>query len=338
MAATLITGGTGFLGAEVARVLLSEGQTGITLFDLDPSTERLGELSSEVVVIRGDLGDASDVDAAVASSRADTIYHLGGMLSAPSEANHAAAFRANAVGTFNVLEAARTHGVSQVLFASTINTYGHDLPEDAVDDYTLQRPAMFYGTTKLFGEHMGRFYKRKFGLDFRGIRYPSIVGPGVTTPGISQYTSRAIEASAKGEPYTIFVEPRTRVPIIYIREAAEAIVKLAAAPTDRIQTVVYLLAGTTPTPTAQDLADAIRARLPHANLDFQPDPAVQTIHDARRALASIDDTNAQHEWAWRSQYDLPRIVNEMVTGIRGRGTCDDGCGNRDPGQGSVPRR
>ena len=241
------------------------------------------------------------------------------MLSAPSEDDHAAAFRANAVGTFNVLEAAKTHGVSQVLYASTINTYGHDLPEDRVDDYTLQRPAMFYGTTKLFGEHMGRFYRRKFGLDFRGIRYPSIVGPGVTTPGISQYTSRAIEASARGEPYTIFVEPRTRVPIIYIREAAEAIVRLAAAPADRIQTVVYLLAGTTPTPTAQELADAIRARLPHANLDFRPDPAIQAIHDNRRALASIDDTNARREWHWRPTYDLARILDKMVNELRGCG-------------------
>ena len=313
----LITGGTGFLGSEVARVLLSAGETNITLFDLDPSAARLGGLSDEVAVIRGDLGDASEVDAAVAASRPDTVYHLGGMLSAPSEADHAAAFRANAVGTFNVLESARAHSVSQVLYASTINTYGHDLPEHGVDDYTLQRPAMFYGTTKLFGEHMGRFYKRRFGLDFRGIRYPSIVGPGVTTPGISQYTSRAIEASARNEPYTIFVEPRTRVPIIYIREAAEAIVKLAAAPTDRIQTVVYLLAGTTPTPTAQELADAIHARLPNANLDFQPDPATQAIHNARRALASIDDTNARHEWNWRSTYDLDRIVDEIVSELRG---------------------
>ena len=274
-------------------------------------------LSDEVAVVRGDLAEAAEVDVAVASSRPDTIYHLGGMLSAPSEADHAAAFWANAVGTFNVLEAARTHGVSQVLYASTINTYGHDLPEDGVDDYTLQRPAMFYGTTKLFGEHMGRFYRRRFGLDFRGIRYPSIVGPGVTTPGISQYTSHAIEASARGEPYTIFVEPRTRVPIIYIREAAEAIVKLATAPADRIQTVVYLLAGTTPTPSAQELADAITARIPEARLAFRPDPAIQAVHDNRRALASIDDTNARQEWGWHPTYDLPRIVDEMVNEIRG---------------------
>ena len=314
---TLITGGTGFLGAEVARVLLSQGETDVTLFDLDPSTARLADIADRVSVIQGDLGEASDVDAAVAGSRPDAIYHLGGMLSAPSEADHAAAFRANAVGTFNVLEGARAHDVSQVLYSSTINTYGHDLPDDRVDDYTLQRPAMFYGTTKLFGEHMGRFHRRRFGLDFRGIRYPSIVGPGVTTPGISQYTSHAIEASARGEPYTIFVEPRTRVPIIHVRDAAEAIVKLASAPADRIQTVVYLLAGTTPTPTAQQLADTIRARLPDARLTFQPDPAIQAVHDNRRALASIDDTNARQEWHWRPTYNLERIVDEMVTKIRG---------------------
>lgn len=319
MASALITGGTGFLGAEVARVLLSQGETDVTLFDLDPSTDRLADIADGVSVVRGDLGEASDIDAAVAGSRPDAIYHLGGMLSAPSEADHAAAFRANAVGTFNVLEAARAHGVSQVLYSSTINTYGHDLPDDRVDDYTLQRPAMFYGTTKLFGEHMGRFYRRRFGIDFRGIRYPSIVGPGVTTPGISQYTSHAIEASARGEPYTIFVEPRTRVPIIHVRDAADAIVKLAAAPADRIQTVVYLLAGTTPTPTAQQLVDAIRARLPSANLTFDPDPTIQAIHDARRALASIDDTNARHEWHWRPAYDLNRIVDQMVTQIRSGG-------------------
>ena len=316
MASALITGGAGFLGSEVARVLLSRGETGVTLFDLDPSTERLAGVADRVSVIRGDLGDSADVDDAVAGSRPDAIYHLGGMLSAPSEADHAAAFRVNAVGTFNVLEAARVHGVSQVLYASTINTYGHDLPEDGVDDYTLQRPAMFYGTTKLFGEHMGRFYRRRFGLDFRGVRYPSIVGRGVTTPGISQYTSHAIEASARGEPYTIFVEPRTRVPIIHVRDAAEAIVRLAAAPADRIQTVVYLLAGATPTPTAQQLADAIRARLPDARLTFRPDPTIQAVHDARRALASIDDANARHEWGWRPAYDLRRIVDEIVTQIR----------------------
>jgi len=312
---TLITGGTGFLGSEIARLLLSGGEARVALFDLNPSAARLGDLAGRVDVIRGDLAEAKDVDAAVAESSPDIIYHLGGMLSAPSDADHGTAFRANAVGTFNVLEAARLYGVAGVLYASTINTYGYDLPEDRVDDYTLQRPAMFYGATKLFGEHMGRFYRRKFGMDFRGIRYPAIVGPGVSTPGISQYASRAIEESARGNPYTIFVEPGTRVPIIYIREAAGAMINLAEAPRERIETVVYLLAGTTPVPSARDLVDAITEHIPEARLDFQPDPEIQAVHDRRRALSSIDDGNARREWGWKSEYGLGRIVSEMVQEI-----------------------
>ena len=77
----------------------------------------------------------------------------------------------------------------QVLFSSSIAAYGSGHLFGVVNDDTLQRPRLFYGATKLFGEHMGLFYRRKYGLDIRGVRYPSIVGPGVKSPGVVQYTS-----------------------------------------------------------------------------------------------------------------------------------------------------
>ena len=99
-----------------------------------------------------------------------------------------------------------------MLFSSTIGTYGYDIPDKPIDDYTLQRPQLFYGATKVFGEHMGLFYKRKHGLDYRGIRYPSIVGPGVRTPGVAQYTSWVIEHCAQGKPFEMYVDPDFRCP------------------------------------------------------------------------------------------------------------------------------
>ena len=78
-----------------------------------------------------------------------------------------------------------------------------------IRDTTIQRPQLFYGATKVFGEHMGLFYRRKYQLDFRGLRYPSIIGPGVRTPGVAQYTSWVIEECAKGNPFTIWVKPET---------------------------------------------------------------------------------------------------------------------------------
>ena len=308
--ATLITGGTGFIGAEVVRILLDHGETDLVVFDLNPSARRLDEVAERVTVVRGDLGNFSHVLDVVRQAQPATIYHLGGMLSAPSEADPTAALRANVLGTSHVLEAARLFGVPQVLFSSTVATYAADIRADHIDDYTLQRPQLFYGATKVFCEHMGLFYRRKYGLDFRAIRYPSVVGPGITTPGVVQYTSWAIEESARGRPFTIWVAPETRFPIIYFKDAARAIVELGAAPPDRVKTVNYLIAGPTPIASAGELAELVRAKVPEARLDFQPDPTLQPMIE--RAALPIDDRNARVEWGWRAHYDQERIVDDFL--------------------------
>ncbi len=228
--AVLVTGGTVAIGAEVARLLLDRGEERVVLFDRNPSTRRLGDAAGRVEVVRGDLGIFSHVLDAVDRVRPAAIYHLGAMLSLLCEADPPAAIQSNALGTFHVLEAARLFGVPPVLFASSIGTYRDDLGDGPLADATLQRPTLLYGATKLFGELLGRFYRRKYGLDFRGLRYPAIVAPGVTTPGVLQYTSWVIEAAANAIPFTITVEPRTRPPALYVKDAARAMIELAAAP------------------------------------------------------------------------------------------------------------
>ena len=312
----LITGGTGLIGAEVARILQENGEQKPVLFDMKPLAQRSSDLAHPAEVRRGDLGSFSDVLDAVTATRPDTIYHLGGMLSLPSEADPPAALRANVLGTFHVLEAARLFAVRQVLFSSTLATYGLDIQEPVINDYTLQRPLLFYGATKLFGEHMGRSYKRKYGLDFRGVRYPSIVGPGVSTPGIAQYTSRVIEECAEGKPYTIKAKPETRVPVLYLKDAARALVQLGRAPLKAITTVVYIVAGVKPAPSAQELADAVREKLPGAEITFSPDPAIQEALDKVRPL---DDSNARREWNWGPAYhQLEGIIDDFLQELRRR--------------------
>jgi threonine 3-dehydrogenase len=237
------------------------------------------------------------------------------MLSVPSDADHAASFRSNAMGTFHVLEAARLFGVEQVIFSSTLVTYGLDLDEGiAVDDYSLQRPQLFYGATKVFSELMGQFYRRKFGLDFRGVRYPSIVGPGVKTPGVVQYTSWMIEDCIKGKPFTAHVSPDTRTPVMYFKDAALSVVELARAPRESIRMVNYLVAGAKPVATAGELAEVIRKRIPGAKIDFEPDMGMQNI--LNKLLHPIDDSVAQEEWGWEAEYGQEEIVDDFIAEMR----------------------
>ena len=308
---TLVTGGTGFTGAQVVRFLLAKGEEDLVVFDINPSTTLLNDVKDQVEVVGGDLGNFSHVLNVVKASRPKVIYHLGGMLSAPSEADPPASFRANAMGTFHVLEAARLFDVPQVVFSSTLGTYGLDNRAEAIDDYTLQRPLLFYGATKVFGEHMGLFYKRKYGLDFRGIRYPSIVGPGVRTPGVVQYTSWVIEESIKGNPFTIWVEPETKCPVIYFKDAALAIIRLAEVPMANIKMVNYVIAGVTPVLSARELADIVKARVPAAQIEFKPSPEIQRVVD--NLILPIDDRIARKEWGWKCEYDQKRMVDDFIS-------------------------
>lgn len=312
--ATLVTGGTGFIGAQVVRLLLTRGERKPLLFDLNPTVNRLDDVAERVEVVRGDLGTFSHVLDAVQRSRPQVIYHLGGILSVPSDADPPAALRANVLGTFHVLEAARLFGVAQVIFSSTVGTYGLGIEGTVLTDTTIQRPSLFYGVTKVFGEHTGLFYRRKYGLDFRSVRYPVIVGPGVKTPGVAQYTSWVIEESARGNPFTVWVTPETRAPVMYFKDAARAIVELAEAPRERIKTVNYLVAGAVPSASAGELADIVRARIPGAQIDFRPDPELAPF--IGKTFLPIDDSNARSEWGWRPEYEQERMVDDFLHELR----------------------
>jgi threonine 3-dehydrogenase len=307
---TLITGGTGFIGAEIVRLLLEKGEKDLFVFDINPSTKLLDEVADQVEVVRGDLGNFSHVMNIVKTCKPQVIYHLGGMLSVPSDADHAASFRANAMGTFHILEASKLFAVPQVLFSSTLATFALDIQEDVISDYTIQRPQLFYGATKVFCELMGMFYKRKFGLDFRSVRYPSIVGPGVKTPGVVQYTSWVIEECAKGNPYTMYVKPETKCPVMYFKDGAKSIVKLGEAPVEDIKMVNYLIDGATPTASAQELVDIVRKKIPGAQISFDPDLDLQKMLD--KFLLPLDDSIAKKEWNWTPEYDQEQIVDDFL--------------------------
>ena len=134
------------------------------------------------------------------------------------------------------------------------------------------------------------------------------------TKGVDHYTSWVIEECAQGNPFTIWVEPHTKMPVIYYKDAALALLRLAQAPLENIQTVNYILAGATPVATAGELANIVRARIPDAKIDFLPDAELQVILD--KMLLPVDESNAIREWGWRCEYDQERIVDDFLAQLR----------------------
>ena len=298
----LVTGGSGLLGATLVHQLVAEGQEKPVVLDINPTPTRLDDVSDQVEYVVGDVGDPDVLHSVIGKTRPSKIYHFAAYLAEPCEKKPLEAVRINVEGFMHLLDEARRHDVSQVLFSSSLGTYGLDLTDDDIlNDKTLQRPLSMYGITKLFAEGVGRFYKRKYGLDYRGIRYPAIVGPGVRATGYVTYTSAMIEFSARGEPYTVTIEPSTQVPLVHVEDAARAMIMLGRAPVENIKTITYLINGVLPVPTAGEMAEIVQKRIPGAQIDFQPDPARQAVLKLSARL--IDDTCARQEWDWQPVYD-----------------------------------
>ena len=300
----LITGGTGFLGRALAGQLIERGDR-VVLFDLDPNFDGLDTVGAEVDVIRGDITGLSEVLNAVKGRPIDSIFHLSSMLSIPADENPWAAYRVNADGMMHVLEAARLFGVSRVIFPSSMAVYAGNTGK--IDESTGQAPDSMYGATKIFCELLGRFYHRKFGIDFRAVRFCTVVGLGARTKHMTQYMAWMIERSLQGEPFEVWVAESTRNPFLYFKDAVRALMMLADAPADDIKTRVYNLAGTES--TAEEFARTVEKHVPGARITFRPDPDAMRLFG--KGTGTVDETAAATEWGWRSEYGVEETIVDM---------------------------
>lgn len=305
----LVTGGTGFIGAEIVRMLLAAGEGPIHVAHRSGNLGRLAGIASQVNLVKLDLSDVAGTEAVVADLKPRRIFHFGAILTGPGEQDPPSLLEANGVGFIKLIEAARLAGTEQMIFASSIGTYGRDVGSGPISDLTLQRPNTVYGVTKVLGENLGAYYRTRYGFDFRGLRYPSVVGPNVTTWSVAQYTSWMIEKPILGEAFEVWVRPEAVIPIIYYKDAARAALDLAAAPREQIRSINYLVDGPTPTPTAAEIADVVRERIGGAQITFKADAG-------RAGLLRIDDGGARREWGWQPAYDLNAMITDMIAELR----------------------
>jgi len=312
----LITGGTGFIGVGLAHKLVEKGED-VILFDIAPQTERVADLKDKVKIIRGDLKVWPEVMNAVKENNVEDIFHLGAMLSVPSEYNPWASFQTNVAGTMHVLEAARLFGVKRLAFASTAATYGLGTTE-VITDETLQRPITMYGIGKVYGELLGRFYHRKFGFDFRALRYCAVMGPGVKTMALTQYNAWMVENAALGKPYECFVTEDAAIPVTYFKDAIRAIEMLYYAPKEQIKTMCYNISGVSPAQSAKELEMAIKKFIPDAKITYKPDPVTMEFFQSQN-MRIIDDSRAREEWGWKPLYtDFEKVVEDFIQEVRTR--------------------
>lgn len=313
MTMNLITGGMGFLGIYLARQLLAEEEEVVLFQRRKNLPSAASDLEGKVKIISGDISNWVHVVDAVKKNNVDCIYHVAALLSRDCVESPARGFHVNVVGTFNVLESARLFGVPYVIYTST--GYAHGLkPPRKISDDTVLRPSNMYETTKFCSEHLGVQYSRQYGTHFRGARLAMIIGP---TRQLGYYHgdySGTIEKAAKGEPYTIHVDPSMPQSIIYVKDVARVLIALKRADNNKLRQHMYNVNGFMA--TMQQIADTVKKRIPEANIDFDSDVSEEMEIASMADSYEMDNTAVNEDFGWLPRYLLDEAVSDFISEVK----------------------
>jgi UDP-glucose 4-epimerase len=208
----LVTGGAGFIGSNIVRHLLAEGLTVTVLDNLFSGHEENLAPFPQIEFVRGDVRDAAAVTAAARD--ASVVFHLAASVGNKRSIDHPVDdSQINVLGTINVLEAARHHGVRKVVFSSSAGIFGELKTIPIREDHPAE-PDTPYGASKLCAEKMCLAYAKLYELEAVCLRYFNVYGInqrydayGNVIPIFAQraITGRPIEIFGDGEQTRDFV-------------------------------------------------------------------------------------------------------------------------------------
>ena len=316
--ATLIIG-SGLVGSQMARILVEEGERPVIL-DVAPQPEALADIVDveRLTVRRGDILNPLDLVRVIREDAITRVIHTAAnpLLTLGAQRDPYAAIQVNIMGTVNVLEAARIHGLERVVVTSSnvLSFYltGGEDNGDPTREEAFPRPSTFYAATKQAVESLGLNYARWCNLDVVAVRFGAVAGPwrGHGGGGPSNIFRSIVESALRGEEATV---PPSNMDWVYSKDAAAgAVLALKARGlTDRVFTISM---GTVSGP--KDITEAVRAVIPGARIRVETQQG--TALSMRNMDRPTDITRARKQLGYAPKYDLPGAVRDYVDWYRTR--------------------
>ncbi|XP_043597594.1 L-threonine 3-dehydrogenase, mitochondrial isoform X2 [Bombus pyrosoma] len=273
----LITGGLGQLGTECAKLLRKNyGSENVILSDIIKPTE---ENLSNGPFIFADILDFKGLQKIVVNYRIDWLIHFSALLSAVGEQNVPLAVRVNIEGMHNVIELAKQYKL-RIFIPSTIGAFGPDSPRNPTPNVTIQRPRTIYGVSKVHAE-------------------------------LLDYAVAVFHEGLFAKKYECYLEPYTRLPMIYIEDCLSALFQFLNAPNEQLQRRVYNVTAMSFTP--EELFNELKKHVPDLKISYKPD-ARQYIAESWPQV--FDDSEARRDWGWRHKYNLEKLVESMIRDVK----------------------
>lgn len=208
----VLTGAAGALGSRLRAPLAAMCDQ---LLSTDIA-ESVGDLASNEVYVQADLADMTVIKPLLEG--ADMVIHFGALV---DEVPFEQMLGPNFIGAYNIWEAAHSHKVRRVVYASSIHAVGMYPKNQAIGVDVPHRPDTFYGLAKCFAEDLGRMYWEKRGLEAVCLRIlscapvtnPRAVGSWLSYDDMIQLVQKAITTPITGFSIVYGVSDNDRAPV-----------------------------------------------------------------------------------------------------------------------------
>ncbi len=319
----LITGGCGFIGTSLIKKLMREGNHFIRVLDnlsvgtrkdletvcsyTETSTDSfLSPVStdSRVELVVGDIRDPKTCE--ICCRDMDIIVHLAANTGVPASVeNPRLDMESNVIGTFNMLEGARTNGVSRFVFASSGAPAGECEPP--IHEELPPHPVSPYGSSKLAGEGYCSAYFKTFGVNTVALRFSNVYGPGSTHK--SSVVAKFIKQALNGETLLIYGDGTQTRDFIYIDDLINAL--FLSAVKEGIGGETFQIA--TSRETTLDEITELLLKVFAENGIYPPkvEKTCPRLGDVKRNFS--DTTKAEARLGWKAQWSLDRGIAQTVT-------------------------
>ncbi|GCD94313.1 UDP-glucose 4-epimerase GalE [Embleya hyalina] len=315
----LVTGGAGYIGTHVVRVLLAAGEDVVVVDDL--STGERKRVPDGVPLIVGSVLDRALLDETFRAHGVDGVVHIAAKKQVPeSVARPLYYYEENVEGLRTLLAAMVAAEVPRIVFSSSAAVYG--MPDvDLVDEDTPCLPINPYGESKLVGEWLIKATARAHGIAYASLRYFNVAGAGapeLADGGVFNLVPMVLEKLTAGRAPVIFGDDydtpdgtcvRDFIHVVDLAEAHVAAARrLAADPDARLALNVGRGRGT----SVREMVDLIREVT--GLREFAPETLPRRAGDPARVVASAERIAAELDW--KARLDVSDMVESAWAGWR----------------------
>lgn len=313
-ARVLVTGGSGLVGSTTIDMMLREcSPEKIVIFDnltrgsIDNVKEAIQD--PRVTLVKGDIRDVAATHRVMQGM--DAVVHMATLRITACAAEPRAALEVMCDGSFNVLEAAQTHGVKRIVTASSASIYGMADSFPTREDHHPYNNRTWYGASKIMLEGLLRSFNDMYGLPYVALRYFNVYGPRMDIHG--RYTEvliRWMERIDAGLPPLIFGNGAQTMDFVYIDDVARA--NIIALQSDITDDVFNIASG-----IETSLNDLAQTTLKVMKSSLQPEYGEERkVNPVPRRLA---DTNKSADvLGFRARVDLEEGLQRLVAWWRAR--------------------